>query len=656
MDDRSNMLAGEQHQQSRPFLVGGSGPLRQSAAKVGGRRYIPKGGHVVDFTSRKTRKHIPNELSSTTFSMPPPPLSSSSAATTTSWAEKVAVRQTHDVLHISSPPHIDSQYSHALDGESSGDLVEDFSSCKPFLGGKINQSVHERPELKQQYTNPAATIRQKWRPPGPTTPHRKFNSSRRSAAPLSSAAAKQTHDCHTCQCCTELRQNYENAETTARQERAAAAHLRRRLEGESAKLAKERREFDEYKESEVSKMQSAVVDAARRRQRDRLAEGARERAATRECSTQGKLEMESLRAALESERREFGRLEGRHRLEMERLRRQVARLERENAELKAAIQSAESDRLQVWKEAQKLQKVVTHQKAAPRKIPSSNSGGIPAVAAARDERHLESISSGSTCSSESTSSDSSGVAVIKDSVPKKYDLSIKASCSSPQKAPQNAEDVGKDSRNTQGAAEAVAATAAALVAKKDVSATAAALVAKKDVSATAAATFLQISPLMSDKTRSSTAEVIRYPNGSVTHRWPDHHSCTTFINGDIKQEFPSGTSYCYFVFDIFRKKITFFRVSSSSSFFFQKIYKTGVVEYYFSEVDVWQRTHPSTGVETFHFPNGRVESHLPHNKGKETLQQPDGAGALKTLAGDAKMELQVPVAFLRKENLLPRRL
>ncbi len=119
-------------------------------------------------------------------------------------------------------------------------------------------------------------------------------------------------------------------------------------------------------------------------------------------------------------------------------------------------------------------------------------------------------------------------------------------------------------------------------------------------------------------------EIVRYPNGTIQRTWPDGHISTTFINGDIKQELPSGT-----------------------------------IEYFFKEVSVWQVSHLDSGIETFYFPNGRVESHLPFAREdgscveKETLL-PGGAGALRTFDGSDSRQLPVKISSLRKETLLPR--
>ena len=109
-----------------------------------------------------------------------------------------------------------------------------------------------------------------------------------------------------------------------------------------------------------------------------------------------------------------------------------------------------------------------------------------------------------------------------------------------------------------------------------------------------------------------------FPNGTVRRRWPDGAAVTAFTNGDLKQELPSG-----------------------------------IIEYYFREVDCWQVTHPSSGVEVFYHAGGRAEAHLP-NGAKETLM-PAGAGAAasRTLPGGERT-LAVPPPLLCREIMEPR--
>ena len=149
---------------------------------------------------------------------------------------------------------------------------------------------------------------------------------------------QQQHDCHNCQCCADARAAATAAaEAAVRKERAAATQIRRRLEAETAALSKERKQFETYKTAELERVKAAATKASRQRHRDYLAEGARLRASTKENVSQEKLELEKLRVELERERQEASNVAGHYRNEMEKLKKQIARLEKENLDLKQTI-------------------------------------------------------------------------------------------------------------------------------------------------------------------------------------------------------------------------------------------------------------------------------------------------------------------------------
>ena len=113
-------------------------------------------------------------------------------------------------------------------------------------------------------------------------------------------------------------------------------------------------------EEELKNIREAAEDAARKQHRDRLAEGARQRAAVKDSYLQDKAELEALKAELEAERMEAGKEAGRHRMEVERLRRKISRMELEISELSSGIKAAESDRVRVWEEAQRFKELAQH--------------------------------------------------------------------------------------------------------------------------------------------------------------------------------------------------------------------------------------------------------------------------------------------------------
>lgn len=55
------------------------------------------------------------------------------------------------------------------------------------------------------------------------------------------------HDCQNCRCCVDLRRQLEEETGAARQERAVAVQMRRRVEAALAKAAKEQMEFQHTK-------------------------------------------------------------------------------------------------------------------------------------------------------------------------------------------------------------------------------------------------------------------------------------------------------------------------------------------------------------------------------------------------------------------------
>jgi hypothetical protein len=116
--------------------------------------------------------------------------------------------------------------------------------------------------------------------------------------------------------------------------------------------------------------------------------------------------------------------------------------------------------------------------------------------------------------------------------------------------------------------------------------------------------------------------------------------------------------------------ISFLTRSVSSLKFIFSIFmvnKSTIIQYFFKEVSVWQVSHPASGIETFYFPNGRVESHVPDPTRKEQEENgthtlsieketllPGGAGVLRSIDGGESRQVPVKIASLRKETLLPR--
>jgi hypothetical protein len=257
----------------KPFLVGGSGWHRQVAALHSGGRYVPKGGFVVDFTTRgKYSNEINRKWSGKsddeeqTSEVSASNRGSSVVGESESWADRIVLRHTLDELYELSPPLKGSGVSPI---QKLATIRED-SSSPFFLAQKEETIAAETQRRSTSKTTPLeqlfkAAEKHSWKPPGPCTPPRSSAGSAAAAAGLHRrripdyGKKKQNgkrngvtktappHDCTTCDCCAQIRLTLEETEAATRQDKAAAAHLRRRLEQEMAKLSKERRDFDLFK-------------------------------------------------------------------------------------------------------------------------------------------------------------------------------------------------------------------------------------------------------------------------------------------------------------------------------------------------------------------------------------------------------------------------
>jgi len=105
-----------------------------------------------------------------------------------------------------------------------------------------------------------------------------------------------------------------------------------------------------------------------------------------------------------------------------------------------------------------------------------------------------------------------------------------------------------------------------------------------------------------------------FENGTICKQWLDGHSMITYINGDLKQTFPSG-----------------------------------ITEYYYASAQVWQVSHPSN-IEVYYFPSGRVEAHHPGGE-RDVLLPTDAFRAFKVVGGS---EEPVLPSLLCAEVLFPR--
>lgn len=232
---------------------------------------MPKGGFVVDFTTRgrysneinrKWTGKSDDEEQNCAFSGSNNG-SGSSVDESESWAGRIVLRHTQDVLHELSPPLKTSVVSPvALHEQKLATISEEKRETTTTAAEKIRQ--RDSANNKPSSTGDLFKIDKKnWRPPGPCTPprgsagraaalhHRRsipnYGKRKQKGKRNSVSASADAHDCAKCECCAQLRQTLEETEAASRQDKAAAAHLRRRLEQEMAKMTKERRDFEAYK-------------------------------------------------------------------------------------------------------------------------------------------------------------------------------------------------------------------------------------------------------------------------------------------------------------------------------------------------------------------------------------------------------------------------
>lgn len=283
----------------------------------------------------------------------------------------------------------------------------------------------------------------------------------------------------------------------------------------------------------MARVQAEAAAAAHRQYRDRLAEGSRQRAAAKESTQKEKLEVETLRAQLEAERRDAGRNEGRHRLEVERLRRQISRLERENAELTAGLQEAESDRLQAWDEAQRLREEAQQAQQAALLGSSTSASSLgtsefPAIVSLDATPH-HATTSRSYSSPESPENLLAGN-LSPSSISTSSAVTEQDTHSTPNTYPTDSSTKTLTSPNSRLPTETEYSPATSPTPQTGPS--------RQPQPLTTASSKPQATA--HKKKSLSTVEVVQYPNGTVRHQWLDGHAVTSFPNGDIKQEFPSG--------------------------------------------------------------------------------------------------------------------
>jgi len=354
----------------------------------------------------------------------------------------------------------------------------------------------------------------------------------------------------------------------------------------------------------------------RKLQRDRMADEARARALAKDSTQEAREELQTLQRQLYAAMKEAGAAEARHKLESERLRRQIHRLQREVADLQEGLRAAEADRLRAWEAVQRAEKEVAEIRA----------GGNSVTAVQNRETWVES----SPNEPSGVFHNGNGEQWSVQSVPSGTAPSSSSSsprCASPLKQASSSEAAPWGSPSlTLGRAEAAAVpsegcqrstpTEVGGGSEEPESHDHGATRTFRKRSAAGQSPELQTprSPAVLCSDAVHDPEVTRFPNGTVRRSWLDGHAVTSYGNGDVKQEYPSG-----------------------------------IVEYFYKAVQCWQVTHVS-GIEVFYFPGGRVEAHLPSGA-KESLLD-GGAGALHTLPGSSE-SVSVPHTMLCREVMAP---
>ena len=276
--------------QPNKYLIGGSGWTRRtSAILTDNKAYVPKGGYVIDFSKReppslkqlnylhKEGKVISKKRETADGQSKSFPVSGNGNGDESQKLDAGKLRSFSNKPSVQDV--IDTIIGRAEEGEiSRGQGMQSKTVQWVKVPPSTNKNVEESPYVAKPWQEPPNTAvfrkasskasistsehpsvannRQQWRPPGPTTPtrsisHRSTASRMRSFGAIKKASSKATavapHDCSTCKCCSEIREKLESAEGAARQDRAVAGQLRRRLETELARISKEQRDFEAFK-------------------------------------------------------------------------------------------------------------------------------------------------------------------------------------------------------------------------------------------------------------------------------------------------------------------------------------------------------------------------------------------------------------------------
>jgi hypothetical protein len=623
----SPTLTGASHSKNacerKPFLVAGQGWTRYVASLKEGRRYVPKGGHVVDFSALDEKESEQSKMKSVQNSQPRRLIMTSTKSVNRppaychhDYSSKADERRRSE----DSQPNdssFDPYSSIALDLLKGSELWNTPSPAENSPPGRHPAVLHSPPR-PPTVTAPSATVHlPQWKPAGklgqssffsPLSGRRPMEGLHRLKTPeakdsayertqLSQKIQKNANRnirfrCQDCKNLAKSREELAQQKTSIRQERTALIQMRRRIESDQSKLTKDKQEFETYKASELDRLHSTASKLCWRLQRDAMAFEARQReflvkvqsessnanpGSSKEEEARGE-EVKHLMSKMEAERNEFRNREGQLKQKISDLEGQLLafRLHNKNRHVieetdkkpeKYCVTGEEHGGERVRGEEGSVDPVLGHlaRRGLPDSLcpsPADLSGEFQIV---NDNLEGELQTWESVCESSYVSS------------PDTQSLEMMMVVS-----PALSSSIGGSSNETP----------------VDSHYSRSSLAPQKE------------------NTKAFAPTVRCFENGSVCKQWLDGHSMTTYINGDLKQTFPSG-----------------------------------ITEYYYASAQVWQVSHPSN-IEVYYFPSGRVEAHHPGGDQKEVLLfHVDTIGAYKVVGG---VEEPVLPSLLCAEVLFPR--
>ncbi|KAK9917729.1 hypothetical protein WJX75_007616 [Coccomyxa subellipsoidea] len=364
-------------------------------------------------------------------------------------------------------------------------------------------------------------------------------------------------------------------------QRAPVLKLKAKVEQAAAQLEKDKQELQREKDE----WEKAKDEEKRKLQRERMVLNKQSRAMLKLPTKKDRAEMEAMEATLAEERRTARAKEARHKLIVERLRRQIVELQEKNGELREELIGSAAGIVD-------LAATLTRPQRPPAKplppVPRFDRldfgrGAGPAAA----ERRGDSAQLRVECSA------ASAPAVHHAALSPFLDDIGSEAVYSPLRASMRATGAHSSFFGSSRFNGAAAPRISRPPRSTQPARTASGL-------GLAAPGLLAHGSVPVQETRHSDGKVERmfgdgrravtFANGTLKEHSPDGRSVVIFTNGDVKRTFPDST-----------------------------------VEYFYAEVDTWHTTHPD-GVEVFYFPSGQTETH--HPSGLKEIVGADGLARL----------------------------